>query len=82
MPHICCVVEALARGAAPIHYPSFKCEAQYPRRDALEAEVQADLGLAIGPHRCEGEGGKRCGFAQPAALVRIGLEQPGQRTTT
>ena len=41
------VVEVLARGAAPapLRRPAFNCGAQNPRRDALEAAVQADPGL-------------------------------------
>ncbi|CAN0472312.1 unnamed protein product, partial [Laminaria digitata] len=45
--HARCVVEALARGAAPapLRCPAVDCGALHPRRDALEAAVQADPGL-------------------------------------
>ena len=45
--HARCVVEDLARGAAPapLHCPALNCGAHHPRRDALEATVQADPGL-------------------------------------
>ena len=41
------VVETLARGVAPapLCRPAVSCIAQHPRRDALEAAVQADPGL-------------------------------------
>ncbi|CAN0556113.1 unnamed protein product, partial [Laminaria digitata] len=41
------VVQALARGAAPapLRCPAVDCGALHPRRDALEAAVQADPGL-------------------------------------
>ena len=41
------VVETLARVAAPgpLRCPAVNCGAQHPRRDALEAAVQADPGL-------------------------------------
>ena len=47
MLHALCVVEALARGAAPapLRCPAANCGAQHPRRDALQAAVQADPGL-------------------------------------
>ena len=47
MLHARCVVEALARGVtpAPLRDPAVSCRAKNPRRDALEAAVQADAGL-------------------------------------
>ena len=45
--HARCVVDALARGAAPapLRCPAADCRVLHPRRDALEAAVQADPGL-------------------------------------
>ena len=45
--HARCVVEALARGGAPapLSCPAVSCRSQHPRRDVLEAAVQADPGL-------------------------------------
>ena len=44
--HARCVVEALARGPAPapLGCQSINCGARHPRRDALEAAIQEDLG--------------------------------------
>ena len=41
------VVEALGRSMspAPLRCPAVRCRAQHPRRDALEAALQADAGL-------------------------------------
>ena len=45
--HARCVIEALARSVAPapLRCPTINCGAQHPRRDALGAAFQADLGL-------------------------------------
>ena len=45
--HACCKVEVLVRGAAPVplRCPAVNCGTQHPRRDVLEATVQADPGL-------------------------------------
>ena len=57
--HARCVVEALARGVAPaLRCPAISCRAQHPRRDALEAAVQADPGLRK-PGPAHGRGGRR-----------------------
>ena len=42
-----CVVEALARGVAPVplRFPAVSCRAQHPRRGTWEAAVQADPGF-------------------------------------
>ena len=47
MIHARCVVETLARSVAPasLRCPTVNCGVQHPRRDALEAAVQADPGL-------------------------------------
>ena len=73
------VVEALARGAAPalLRCLAVNCEPQHPRRDALEAAVQA----AIGPEGWEGDHRRR-GPTQQATLVRMRSEQPGYRAAT
>ena len=45
--HARCLVEVLARGtgSGPLRCLAIDCGALYPRRDALEAAVQADPGL-------------------------------------
>ena len=55
--HARCVVESLARGVtpAPLRCPAVSCRAQHPRRDALEAAVQADPGLRNRAARMEVE---------------------------
>ena len=54
--HARCVVEALARSAAPesLRCPTVNCRAQHPIRDALEAAVQADPGLRSRARRMGG----------------------------
>ena len=73
------VVKTLARGAAPAHPRrlTVNCGAQHPRRDALEAAVQADPDL-----RNRRADHRRRGHTQWGALVWMGPEQPGYRATT
>ena len=81
--HARCVVEALARGAAPapLRCPPVKCGAQHPRLDALEAAVEADSGLRIGAARWEGR--LQATRAYGVGGFRVdGTEQPGCRVTT
>ena len=67
--HARCVVEALARGVAPVplRCPAVSCRAQHPRRDALDAAVQADPGFR---NRAARMGG---GTAGDADLLSQGL---------
>ena len=79
--HARCVVEALARDAAPapLPCPIVNCRAQHPRRHALETAIQANPGLCNrtgrGDHRQRGP-------TQPGVLVQMGSVQPGYRAAT
>ena len=70
--HVRCAVEAVARSAVPAHLRCLAVNggAQHPRRDALEAVVQADPGSSqLG--RADGRGDhRRRGPTQLGALIR------------
>ena len=79
--HAPCVVETLARGAAPafLRYPTVNGGAQHPRRDALEAAVQADPCLR---NRAGRMGGGGIGEEDLRSPERMKPGQPGYRATT
>ena len=96
--HARCVVEALARSAAPesLRCPTVNCRAQHPIRDALEAAVQADPGLRSRARRMGGgtigdedlrSRGPWYGWDQNSLgigppLDAVSLEELGQRFAT
>ena len=96
--HARCVAEALARGTAPapLCCPAVNCGARHPRRDALEAAVQAGPGLRDRTVRMGGGGigsedirsrGLWYGWDQTSLgtgmpLDAVSLEDLGQRFAT